>query len=104
MNSNQIVASIQYKEKEDSCSVPQDYFVGITSNPKKRLFKEHKLNVNNSFYTYFEAHSKKEAKKAFDKLIEYDMNGFVINEKIPGKYVYCYFVDSTTVECCAAFE
>lgn len=101
MTSDQIVNCIREKEKEHESSVPQDYFVGLTDNPEKRMFYEHNINRDDGFYAYCEASSQIEANKAFDKLLEYDMNGLPIDDQMPGKYVYFYFVNSATKECCA---
>ena len=104
MESKQIVKHILLKKEERNCSVIQDYFVGVTSNPEKRLFYEHNISKDEGFYTYFEASSELEAKNAFNKLLEEDMNGFPLNGHIPGKYVYCYFIEGPSRECYSNFE
>ena len=104
MKSNQIVEKIHQKRRECIGSVPQDYFIGITNNPEKRLFNEHKIRKKEGFYTYVEASTDLEAKKALNKLLKEDMNGFPLNGKIPGKYVYCYFIDGMSCECYSDFE
>ena len=104
MLSNQIVKSILQKKNEFVDSVPQDYFVGATSNPEKRLFNEHNVSKVKGFYTFFEARSEFEAKKAFNKLLKNDMNGFPLNGYIPGKYVYCYYIEGASNECYSEFE
>ncbi len=104
MKSTQIVKNIQLKTKENNSTVPQDYFVGVTSNPNKRVFCEHNLDKDESVYSFFEASSEIEAKKALHKLLKYDMNGFPLNGHIPGRYVYCYFIENASKECCTSFE
>lgn len=104
MKSEQIIKNILLKTKKRNYSVPQDYFVGVTSNPEMRIFFEHNLSKDGSYYTIHEANSKLEAKMALGKLLDDDMNGFPLNGHIPGKYVYCYFIEGTSKECFASFE
>ena len=79
--------------------VTQDFFVGLTDNPKKKLFLEHKVDRETGLYTYFEADSTEEAKKAYEELFKMDMNGIRISSSKSGKYVYCYHINGLTVEC-----
>ena len=79
--------------------VVQDFFVGLTNDPNKRLFKEHKVDERGGLYVYFEASSNEEAKKAFNELMELDMNGAPLPGCEPGKYVYCYHINGLTIEC-----
>ncbi|MBI9066898.1 MAG: hypothetical protein JEZ09_06360 [Salinivirgaceae bacterium] len=104
MNSNQIIKNIHSKTNERGYSVPQDYFVGITSNPEERIFNEHNINREESFYTFFEASTELDAKKAFEKLLKYNMHGFPSLGNIPGKFVYCYYIEGTSKECYTSFE
>ena len=76
--------------------VAQDFFVGLTDNPTKRLFSEHKVDKNDGLYVYYKANSTEEAQKAFDELFTLDMNGITAVE---GEYVYCYHINGITVEC-----
>ena len=68
------------------------------------MFYEHNLCAIESLYTFYEASSEQEAKKALNKLLEFDINGFALNDNIPGKYVYCYLIEGASKECFADFE
>lgn len=104
MESNIIVNEIKRGVQNVAKTVPQDYFVGITSNPDKRMFEEHNLDEISSKYAYFMAQSKIEAKKALAALLSLNMNGFPVSDKIPGKYVYCYKIEGKSKECDSDFE
>lgn len=103
MKSDQIIRSILLKTQNNK-TVPQDYFVGVTSNLQKRVFHEHNLKKDGSVYAFFEAKNKTEAKKALSKLLSFHMNGFKVNGKIPGKYVYCYLIEGSSKEIFSRFE
>ncbi len=79
--------------------VVQDFFVGLTNDPKKRLFLEHNVDKNDGVYVYYKADSVNEAQQAFNELFTLDMNGTPIKEKKAGEYVYCYHINGLTVEC-----
>lgn len=104
MKADQIIRSILLKTQKYSHTVPQDFFVGVTSDPQKRVFYEHNLDKNQSTYAFYEAKNKTEAKKAISKLISFNMNGFKVDRKIPGKYVYCYLIESSSKEIFSRFE
>ncbi len=84
------------KEKD---YVVQDFFVGLTDNPQKRLFLEHKVDKEEGVYVYMEADSAKEAQKAYKELFTLDMNGAPVNTNKDSKYVYCYHINGQTEEC-----
>ena len=95
-----IAKAILKKTVEAKDYVIQDFFVGLTDDPKKRLFLEHKVNKDDGLYVYYEADSTKEAKEAFDELFKLDMNGAPsVKKNKAGKYVYCYHINGVTVEC-----
>lgn len=104
MKSAQIICSILLKTQKNNKTVPQDYFVGVTSDPQKRVFYEHNLCKQSSTYAFFEAKNKTEAKKALSKLLSFHMNGFKINDNVPGKYVYYYLIEGTSKEIFSRFE
>ena len=94
-----IAKAILKKTIEDKNYVVQDFFVGLTNNPQKRLFLEHKVDKNDGVYAYVEAQSSGEAKEAYNELFKMDMNGVPVRGKADGKYVYCYHINGQTVEC-----
>lgn len=79
--------------------VVQDFFVGLTDDPKKRLFKDHRVDRYDGLYVYIEAGSTEEAQKAYHELLELDMNGTTLTDYKSGKYVYCYHINGQTIEC-----
>ena len=94
---NKITKAILKKTIAEREFVVQDFFVGLTDNPKKRLFLEHKVDQKKGLYTYYKAGSSKEAKSVFDELFQLDMNGDP--ERKTGRYVYCYHINGLTEEC-----
>lgn len=98
-SSNRIIERILEKTILDKNFVVQDFFVGLTDDPKKSLFLDHKVDKNDGLYVYYEASSTKEAQEAYHELMELDMNGTTITDYKSGKYVYCYHINGQTIEC-----
>jgi len=95
-----IARAILKKTVEDKDYVIQDFFVGLTDDPKKRLFLEHKVDEDDGLYVYYKAGSTEEAMEAFDELFKLDMNGAPsVKKNKKGQYVYCYHINGITVEC-----
>ena len=92
------------KKQERSTSVIQDFYAGVTGNPEKRIFDEHNVNKEGGFYMYYEANTIFEAKQALNELISEDMNGLPLNGHVPGKFVYCYYIEGSSKECRSEFE
>jgi hypothetical protein len=77
-------------------TVVQDFYVGVTNVPEKRLFDGHKLKHGSSKYLLLEASNEDCAVNAEKALLELDMTGGIENSK--GRYLYCYFIDGWTRE------
>lgn len=75
-----------------------DYYVGITDDPKKRLFDEHKVSKN-GVYDYWEAMSADSA-RAVEKycIDQLKTDGGIGGGDDYSKYVYVYEITSDTDE------
>jgi len=94
-----ITQGILQKALANKKFVVQDFFVGLTDDPRKRLFKDHRVDRYEGLYVYVEAGSAEEAQKAYQELMDLDMNGTTVTGYKPGRYVYCYHINGQTVEC-----
>ncbi len=77
----------------------EEYYVGITANPEKRLESEHKVDMNKDHrdsYIFKKAKSAKSARKAECQLLEKGFKGGSGGGKKNAKYVYAYRITSTT--------
>ncbi len=94
-----IAQAILKKTIKDKDYVIQDFFVGLTNNPQKTLFLEHKVDKEEGVYVYMEAQTAREAKDAYNELFKMDMNGIPPRSDTASKYVYCYHINGQTNEC-----
>jgi hypothetical protein len=76
--------------------VVQDFFIGVTNVPEKRLFEEHKVSRESKKFLILEAPVEDVALEAEKVLLSLDINGGFENDH--GKYLYCYYIDGCTRE------
>jgi hypothetical protein len=75
-----------------------DWYVGITSNPHIRLFQEHNVKVNNSWWVISKASDVHEARLVEKTFIEvYGTDGGSRGGDEKSVYVYAYKKTETTI-------
>jgi len=77
-------------------AVVQDFYIGVTNIPEKRLFEGHKVQRSSQKYLLLEAKDEDAAVKAEKALLSLDITGGIDNNT--GKYLYCYYIDGCTKE------
>ena len=75
----------------------REFYVGITSNPTKRLFEEHNVSENNDVYIYIEADSEEIARAVEKHFIDKGCKGDQGGGTYP-RHVYAYKISSNTSE------
>lgn len=74
------------------------WYVGVTSNPHIRLFQEHNVEVNNSWWVISKAINPEEARLVEKTLIEVNgMDGGSGGRDDKSVYVYAYKKTKTTI-------
>ena len=78
---------------------PDSFYIGVTSNPKKRLFEDHKVNRDNSNgYIYFQCShhiSARSIKEHFIKNIK--IKGNMNKREKSNNFIYVYKISPETI-------
>lgn len=75
-----------------------DFYVGITKNVEQRLFHEHNVSKENSWWIYRIAQSDEIARQVEQHYLDLGMRGAPGGGDEDSRVVYCYVVTPTTVE------
>lgn len=96
-NKDEIISDFKsYMSGEGNYS---DWYVGITADPKKRLFTEHKVDEKNGIWIYREAFGSESARAVEDYFVnKLGTKGDVGGGDDTSNYVYAYKITSYTAE------
>ena len=75
-----------------------EFYIGISENARKRLFEEHHVDVDTSWWIYLTAESTAIAREVEKHYLELGMRGSDGGGNDNSKMVYCYAVTPTTTE------
>ncbi len=75
-----------------------DFYVGITNDIERRLFTEHNVDKNDSWWIYRTATNKTEAQNVEEYFLSKGMEGDTGGGTDNSIYVYCYEIASSTKE------
>lgn len=75
-----------------------EFYIGISENAIKRLFDEHHVDKENSWWIYTTAVSSEVARTVEKHYLDLGMRGGTGGGSNNSKMVYCYVVTSTTTE------
>lgn len=75
-----------------------DFYIGITDDVVRRMFGEHNVVKEKSWWIYRTAFTSDEARKVEKYFLEKGMRGDTGGGSDSSKIVYCYAVSPTTVE------
>jgi hypothetical protein len=96
------IASIEIVKKvvhfiwECDKTVVQDFYIGVTNYPEKRIFEGHRVRPDSSRFLIVEAPNEDIALEAEEVLLSLDVTGGI--EKNKGRFIYCYYIDGMTRE------
>lgn len=75
-----------------------DFYIGITNDVNRRLFKEHNVSKDTAWWIFRTATSSCEARKVEKFFLAKGMRGGASGGNTDSTIVYCYAVSPTTVE------
>jgi len=75
-----------------------DFYIGITKNIQQRLFGDHNVSKENSWWIYRTAESSDVARLVEKHYLELGMRGGTGGGDDDSCVIYCYVVTPTTVE------
>lgn len=75
-----------------------DFYIGITNDIERRLFKEHNVSKNSSWWIYRTANTSDIARNIEKHFLDLGMRGDDGGGNETSKTVYCYAVSPTTID------
>lgn len=75
-----------------------DFYIGITKDIQNRLFGDHNVSKENSWWIYRTAETDEIARKVEKHYLDFGMRGGTGGGDDESRIVYCYVVTPTTVE------
>lgn len=75
-----------------------EFYIGITNDPERRLFEEHGVSKENSWWIYIPADNVETARKVEQYYLDKGMRGGYGGGNNESIFVYCYIVTPTTID------
>lgn len=75
-----------------------DFYIGITNDVKRRMFEEHNVAKDKSWWIYRTAEDSETARKVEKYFLDKGMRGDNGGGNESSNIVYCYAVSPTTIE------
>lgn len=75
-----------------------DFYIGITNDVERRMFKEHNVAKEKSWWIYRTAINSETARKVENHFLAKGMRGDTGGGNEESNIVYCYAVSPTTIE------
>lgn len=95
---NKIVEKIDEHLRKSGKRYYSEFYIGLSNNARKRLFEEHHVDKENSWWIYVTAESPKVAREIEKHYLDLGMRGGTGGGNEDSKMVYCYVVTPTTTE------
>ncbi|MDE5906199.1 MAG: hypothetical protein K2G66_00995 [Alistipes sp.] len=93
-----IINEIQQHLAKSGKRYYSDFYIGITNDVERRMFKEHNVSKDKAWWIYRTAQSSDIAKKVETHFLEQGMRGDNKSENSTSNIVYCDAVSPTTTE------
>lgn len=97
-NKTQIIADFDAHLQKSRKGYYSDFYIGITNDVERRLFGEHNVSKDKSWWIYSEAADKATAQAVEEYYLDKGMKGDTGGGNEDTTFVYCYEITSTTVE------
>ena len=94
----QIVNDIDSHLEKSKKQYYSDFYIGITNDVNRRLFGEHNVPKDNSWWIYRQAVDKDTAQKVEEYYLNKGMQGDTGGGTEETLFVYCYAITSSTIE------
>lgn len=95
---NEIVNQIDAHLKKSGRRYYSEFYIGISQDARKRLFEEHHVDRENSWWIYTTAISADVAREVEKHYLDLGMRGGTGGGDDKSNMVYCYVVTPTTTE------
>ena len=98
-NAGELVTGLQrYVDSNGGTSAGYGWYVGVTSDPRKRLFNEHKVSEQRGAWFYGQANSSSIARDVEQHFLTKGCQGGPGVGDLTPAYVYAYRINWYTVE------
>lgn len=97
-NDKEIIERIDEHLKNSGRRYYSDFYIGITNDPERRLFDEHKVKKDGMWWIYSKADNIETAREVEKYYLDKGMRGGDGGGDDTSVYVYCYTVSPTTIE------
>lgn len=94
----EIVSKINEHLSKSGKRYYSEFYIGVSKNAVKRLFEEHHVDKENSWWIYTTAISSEVARQVKKHFQDLGMRGSSASEDSESNMVYCYVVTPTTTE------
>lgn len=98
MSYNEIIERFDVHLGKSGKRYYSEFYIGISKNARKRLFEEHHVDMDTSWWIYVTAESTDIARKVEKHYLELGMRGGDGGGDDASNMVYCYVVTPTTTE------
>lgn len=95
---DEIVNKIDEHLRKSGKRYYSEFYIGVSQNAVKRLFEEHHVDKENSWWIYTTAISSEVARQVEKHFLDLGMRGSTGGGDYKSKMVYCYVVTPTTTE------
>ncbi len=95
---NQIIEAIDAHLQKSAKQYYSDFYIGITNDVNRRLFTEHNVDKDNSWWIYIDAIDKATAQAVEEYYLSKGMKGNTGGGTDDSTCVYCYQISSSTEE------
>ncbi len=100
MTVQEIIKAIDDYIGKCGCHYYKDLYIGITNEPERRLFEEHRVDKEHDFWLYAQCDSEDVSREVEAHYLDLGMRGGKGGGAGDGssQYVYCYVVTPNTIE------
>ncbi|MBQ2376083.1 MAG: hypothetical protein II298_05370 [Bacteroidales bacterium] len=98
LSRDEIIKQINEHLEKSGKRYYSEFYIGVSQDAVKRLFEEHHVDKENSWWIYTTAKSSEEAREVEKHYLDLGMRGGTGGGDNKSKMVYCYVVTPTTTE------
>lgn len=95
---HEIIEKVDQHLNKSGKNYYSEFYIGITNEPERRLFNEHGVSKEESWWIYIPANNAATARKVEQYYLNKGMRGGNGGGNDNSIFVYCYIVTPTTVD------
>lgn len=96
--SSQIIKDFNEHLQRSGKRYYSDFYVGVSKDAQKRLFEEHHVDKDHSWWIFRTAETSEDARNVEKHFIDLGMRGGTGGGDDTANMIYCYAITSTTTE------